>query len=581
MKKAFLVLLILLVACSLFAGGQRATAAAGPKVYRFAWAGDMSTLNAHSNMFIQVGDIYSYVHSGLYLRVPTRDRMNAELIPNIAGGEPIRINDRTWHIPIRRDAKWHNGEAINAHTFEYSYKMLLDPLLVNGMSSFMFAGQIDIVNGRAYFEQLREGNSPVAWADVGIKAINDYTLELRTIQAWGAEDVKRHFLDRSLFPVYEPFYEGGMNPERTMTSYATTLDTFMGAGPFFYDTWIPDSLHIYVKNPNHWLSHYYHFDRVEARIVPNMNARIQLFQTGEIDLLALDAVSYEMFRDDPRTRQSTSLQVVHMDMNSRNTNNPILANQNFRRAMYWAIDRGTIARIVGDMTPSPFYVNMEAAVEIDGQTVFYRDSPEGQANTPPNHGYDPARARQYFDQALRDVGQTRVSVSLHYSETVASYRIAAEFIQQSLPEIFGADRFELTLRTIPPGGFGAAVDYVNNPTGHDMNFISWGSTGSRTRPHRAFEYNISTYPETSRPNSLTVPEFDRVFAEADTEAVRNNPRRHLQLTGELERIYLEHVIQVPFWQVVSYTLYSERIITPVDRFVPILGWGAIFSDLVN
>ncbi|MCL2006583.1 MAG: ABC transporter substrate-binding protein [Treponema sp.] len=580
-KRLFALLLCLIVAASLFAGGGRQQAPTGPKVYRYTVTSDPPTLNAHNNTAVAIGDLYAWAHSGLYVRVPTPDRINSMLVPSIAGGEPIQINDWTWHIPIRRDAVWHNGDIINAHSFEYSYRMLLDPLLVNGMASFMFSGQIDVVNAREYFQQNQPGRTPVPWSDVGIRAINDHMLEIRTIQRWNAEDVKRHFLDRSLFPVYQPYYEAGMNASRTQTTYAATLDTFMGAGPFHYDTWMPQSLHIFEKNNDHWLSNLYHFTRVEVRVVGDMNARIQLFQNNEIDILSLDAISYELFRDDPRTRHSTSLQVVHMDFNSRNTNNPILANANFRRAIYYAVDRETIARIVGNMTPSNYYVNHEAAVTIDGQTVFYRDSPEGMANVLPNYGYDPARARQYFDTALREVGQTSVSVSLSYGEAIVAYRIAAEFLQQSLPALFGADRFTLTLRTIPPGGFDAAVNYTDNPTGHDMNFISWGSSGSRTRPHRAFEWNVSSYPEPDRPNPHTFAEFDRIFAEADTEAVRMNPRRHLQLTGDLERFYIENAIQVPFWQSRAFTLYSERLILPVDTFVPILGWGIHFADIRN
>jgi hypothetical protein len=53
----------------------------------------------------------------------------------------------------------------------------------------------------------------------------------------------------------------------------------------------------------------------------------------------------------------------------------------------------------------------------------------------------------------------------------------------------------------------------------------------------------------------------------------------IELTAQLEAMYLHHVIQIPLYQGVSYTLYAENLILPVDEYVPALGWGVRFADI--
>ena len=577
MKKKLLSLLLaatLLIPLTLATTACQTTdeQALGEKVFSIAWTTDATNLNAHSNVAIIVGDVYAYVHSGLYMRVPGADRRSSFLAPDIAASEPIQVDEWTWHIPIRPEAVWHNGSPINAHTFEYSYKMLLDPYLVNGMSNFLFAGQIDILNGREYFLQNNEGNDPVAWEDVGIRAVDDYTLEIVTVQRWLADDVMRHFLDRSVFPVYEPFYEAGMNEDRTQTTYATCINTFMGAGPFFYDTWVQDALHVYTRNHDHWMTEWFHFDSVEIRVTPDRNARVQLWESGDIFTLGLDAVTWPVYQYDPRIHANPTVSPIHFDINCRNYENPLLANRYFRRALLFAMDRETIADLAGGQRPAAYYVNYDAMAG----DIHYRSSPEGLANVLPNNGYDPALANEYLEKAFAEVGVTTAHIEFMYTETHATYKLIVEFLEQALPQLFGPERFSVTLNAVPAG---TPRNYEDAPTSFMLNPVSWGSTASRVRPFRAFEYVHSDYPEPTRPAPIIIPEFDELYRRANTEETRLNPQLMIELTAELEAMYLHHVIQIPLYQGVGYTLMSERLILPVDEHVSALGWGVRFADI--
>ena len=108
--------------------------ATGKGTLTFARTESIATLNPH----MYTSDIESccieYTGAALYGYFYNDDKSGVSLRACIADGEPIKMNDNgtVWQIKISPDARWANGEAITADDFMYSFKMLLDPKLVNG-----------------------------------------------------------------------------------------------------------------------------------------------------------------------------------------------------------------------------------------------------------------------------------------------------------------------------------------------------------------------------------------------------------------------------------------------------------------
>ncbi len=548
------------------------------KVYRFSDTFDVKSLNGQNDVNTLVHDILLYTHSSLYRMVPSDDGKAALYVGDLADGDPVTIDDGyTWHIKLRKDVVWHNGDPINADTMIYTFKMLIDPNLVNAMANFLYDREIKIKNGFEYYTQNQEGKPKVAWEDVGIKKVDDYTIEIITTQRYRPADVKRHFTDRSLFPVYEPLYEAGMNDSRTVTTYGSSLKEYMGCGPYFFDSWNQDANRVYVKNPDHWMADYFHYDRVEVRVTPDRNARVQMWENGEIDVMGLDSATLETYRDDPRTREYSSITPTHIDINSLKSTNPILRTMNFRRAMYWAMDRETIAELVGGI-PSPYYINNQAGAYPE-KGITYRMTDEAKAVIPPNNGYDPVKAKEYFDAALKEVGETKVTVELMHSDSSASSKLVGEYLQQALPQVFGADKFTLTLRAVPSANYSATKNHKQDPDSFEMAFGGWGASLSRVYPYAAFQYFVDAYA--SRPNSYISEDFDKQFAACQAEEVRLNPELMVKMTADLEAIYLRDVVNVPLYQSTAYTMYTERMVLPCPNYIPGFGFGTMFADIVE
>ena len=114
----------------------------------------------------------------LYGYFPSADYTACEIAGELAAEEPIQMDEegKVWHIKIRENAKWENGDAIDVDDVIYSFKMCLDPIMVNSRASQLASDYITITKASDYSHQGNAGT--VAWEDVGIKKADDYTLEL-------------------------------------------------------------------------------------------------------------------------------------------------------------------------------------------------------------------------------------------------------------------------------------------------------------------------------------------------------------------------------------------------------------------
>ena len=153
---------------------------------------------------------------------------------------------KVWHIKIRENAKWENGDAIDVDDVIYSFKMCLDPIMVNSRASQLASDYITITKASDYSLQGNAGT--VAWEDVRIKKADDYTLELQLDAHVTAEDIKSHINYVWTCLVHEPTYEACMSEDRSTNTYGSTREKYMSCGAFILDQWIAGSHFDMKKN---------------------------------------------------------------------------------------------------------------------------------------------------------------------------------------------------------------------------------------------------------------------------------------------------------------------------------------------
>ena len=595
MKKYIALLLILMMTAGLFAGCNKTTAGtesgngtdtgtpteSAKKIYYSCLSADHSSLNFLDNVDSPVETVATYCMSYLYRAYPDENGINYHYICDLAEELPIQIDEYNWQIKIRKDAHWENGDPINADTFMFTFKEQLNPIMAPRMSMFLFSNEITIVNAEAYAMQ---GNTnTVAWEDVGIKKVDDYTIQITTVDVNEQISVCKHFFSRNTVPVYQPLWEKCLSADGATTSYGADLDHFMGCGPYHFETWDYDSIQIYTKNEDHWLSDLFHFDEIQIRIVPEMNARVELWEQGLLDTLTPDASTLETYIDDPHLVSYGSTTVYHIDINCQNPNNPICSSDNYRKAIYHALNREVIAdSLFGHMEPSGVYVNTQAGM-LSTSGLTYRESKYGKevvdlVNSWGPYGYNPTLALEYLDKACEECGVPKdqvITLKFAFDPSDSAWKSTAQYCMEEFPTIFD-NRIQIEI--VNYSGISTTAYKQQGDDGWDLSPNDWSRGASRTYPYQCFYYYTSSY--SGSPNNYFNDEFDTQYAICDGMKLGDYDTL-LQETQKLELIYLQHVVQCPVVQNINYELQSDRLILPVSTYIPGFGWGACYGDIVE
>jgi len=558
------------------------------KIYYTYLTGDVDTMNGMGTVLDANSVPLSWCNSTLWIAVPNEDGMGYHYIPDLAEDMPKKIDDLTWEFTIREEAKWSNGDPINADTYMYTFKTILDPKMVNAMAIFLADNNITIKNAYAYMLQgTADYPDAMDWEEVGIKKIDDRTIQITTETPVNEKDFCTHFTARSNYPVHPELFEECLSSDRLTTTYGSDLEHWIGCGPYTFDSWEYDNLHVYTKNEDHWLAEYFNYDEVQVRIVPEMNARVQLFESGQLDSLSPDSNTIEAYIDDPRMVSYPSTMVYDYDINVKNTSNPLSGNNNFEKAMYHAMNREVIARdIFGYMEPTGTYINGQAGC-LSESGLTYRESKYGKEVRDMIEswsaegevcGYNPDLAYDYLMKAYADANLPEdyvLTVKVMHTEGGGTGGKLCEMLMAEWPTIFKG-KVQVEPFVVASG---MSLDMMElEPEAWDIVYMDWGRSLSRTLPYQVYYYHTKDY--TARPTYTYTDRFEAQFAAC--EAVKTaDYETILQETQKLEIIALEDVVSIPIVQAVNYELFADRLELPMKQYVPGFGWGSMFGDIVE
>ncbi len=595
MKKArlFALLLAAIMVLTMLAGcgGEPANPdtpadPAAKKVYKTYITSEVSSLNMADNVDSNSETPATYCLSQLYRSYPNEDGTNYIYICDLAAELPVQVDEYTWNIPLRKEAKWDNGDPINADTWIETFKARLNPQLAQRMATFSIDSSIVIAGAEDYFYQGTEGYpATVEWDTVGYQKVDDYTIQIKTVDANDQTSVIKQFMGRDQTPINTKMWESCLSEDGLTTTYGSDLEHFVGCGPYQFTKWEYDSMHTYTKNPDHWMAEYFKWDEINVRVVPEMNARVELFEKGDIMSLAPDANTIETYIDDPRMTTYGSLTVFHIDINCKNPTNPISGNLNYRKAIYHSIDREKAAAdIFGHMEPSGTYVNSQAGLLSDSG-LTYRESEQGQAVTKmvadwsaEGHttGYNPELALEYLNKALAEEGVTGpVTVKYAIDEGDLTWKALGEYLMEEWKVIFEG---KMNLEIVPYAGMSATDFKKQGDDKWDLSPNDWTRSMSRQYPYTCFLYYTKGY--SGAPNNYFDDEFEAQWAVCE-EAKLGDYTNLLKETQKLEEIYLEKVIHVPVCQAISYELFAEELELPVKTYIPGFGWGASYATIAD
>lgn len=538
---------------------------AGPKVLRLSGMPDEG-LNPHTNSSSETSTLISYINGALLDLVTNKKGDNIEFVPYHAKELPTSSDSKVWTFKLREGLKFIDGTPINAKTYEYSWKMLLDQKLANYGARILF-DSIPVLNAKNYFQ------GKAKWEEVGIKAKDDYTLEVTLETPMPRTDILVTFSGGgALSPVHEKLYEAGMKPDRSGTSYATTLETVPSSGTYRITSWVKDQSRVFEKNKDDIMASVYVPDRIESRVVTEAATRLQLFENKDIDSVSISGTSYDKYADDPRVVKGISNTVWGYYINSESEKNPILKNLDFRKALLYGMPREPIAKgIFKTFEPASYFISTACFVgdpTKGGQR--YRDTEQAKSLVK-GTGTDTALAKQHFDKAYAANGNKKITVTITYFDAQDTMKRTAEVTQEELQKLFGADKLEVKLRAIPANA--AYQSY------YDGDFdIGIGARSQNTfNPWSSMTVYTSTFPQ--KAERFYNKEFDDLQTRTTKGDLMLKDKERIDALVQMEKMLLDYVPFVPLFQNNNASMYSSKLeLIAGGKFLPAVGFSVLQAD---
>lgn len=400
----------------------------------------MNTLNStYSNEF----SLINHMYDKLYM-------LDENDVPQLSAAETVDISDDqlvyTFHL--REDGMWSNGDPVTAGDFAFAWQQALNPDVAADYAYFLYF----IKNAEAYYNyqgyaadpeaweeanaELEEPQDPPAevnWEDVGIKVIDDLTLEVTldhpTVYA------PFMFAFGTMAPINQAFYE-----ECGQDLYNSDAEYFCTNGAYVMTEWVHDSQIVLEKNPNYRNKDSLPVDTLNFRIISDGQTALTSFLAGELDMTELGTQQIVQQAEDAGYEIKS-----YSDGSSFyamvNCSDPQLSNVNLRRALALGFDKQGFIDVAIGLPYSPMKAFTAPAVNGADGTSFSEAllEHEGVDAMAPVNG-DVEAAKGYLETALSELGITadQLTLSIDCGDS-ADAQTQAAFLQNQWLENLGIE----------------------------------------------------------------------------------------------------------------------------------------------
>ncbi|MCT4564322.1 MAG: ABC transporter substrate-binding protein [Maledivibacter sp.] len=541
------------------------------KIIRTAITKDIVTFNPQRYDSITNAEMIRLCSGRLYSTIPNEDFSSYVLKGEIADGEPIQVDQlgKVWRIVINRNAKWDDGTPITSEDIIHTFKSMFDPILQNPKSSNLISSHITILNAKEYFNQ-RNKQEIVKWDDVGVKKIDEFTVELETVESHDSIEVMMHFVNAASSIVRKETHS--LYTNNGNTDYGNDVLKFSSSGPYILREWVKGKKIRFIKNPYYIYEEHIKLDEFHVIIEPDEKKCIEYYNYDLIDYIEISKSNLCMIDEDEQVIVAPHKIINGISINTSNPNQAILKNKKFRNALYYGINRLELANILGEV-PANYYLSTARIIDRkNGKS--YRSTKKAQELVEENHSYNKVFAIQQFEEALRETSVNKVSITL-LCPNEANSKVIADYLKASFEEIFSG-RLALKIEIVDFLDMRKKMKMWEEDSGsYELGFCGWG--GSTLAPWNALKYFTSNYPQKNEPFSNA--DFDELFYRASYGDQRFESNERLDITCAMEKILMDEKPYIPVTEKTVYYIKKQYVKLSFDHYIPVIGFGFKYCDI--
>ena len=412
---------------------------------------------------------------------------HSNILPAMAESWTTSDDGLVWTFKIRQGQKWydHNGNEVaevTANDWVNGLKLVCDPKTSSGTYD-----QVKIIAGvEDYYAALMAGEE-ASFDDVGVKAIDDYTLEYTLVRP------TPYFLGGLVYVCWMPAYGPLIDSLVTETGndFGTAIDKIYSRGAFILTEWEPQVKQTLVKNENYWDADRVYIDRIEktynaeaATLAPTMILRDEIdYAKISNDILddwkANNADYLSKSREDFMWHYfyCFDFRPTYPDEYNPQDWMRCVLNSNFRHAIVSAFDREFVVQSAVDQESYESLLQHSitpagACYNADGVDFADLEAFDGIEEV----FYNTDKALEYKEKAMEELSAAGVSfpvtVLVSYQSGEKNYENECVIVKQQLEKVLGTDFINIELWAGPSENF---LSETRNAGKYSFMRVRWGA----------------------------------------------------------------------------------------------------------
>ncbi len=245
------------------------------------------------------------------------------------------------------------------------------------------------------------------------------------------------------------------------------------SGGYTLTTYIPNNEKVLTRNPAYFDKDCKLFDTVTIRVVESALVDDQLWETGEVDYTDVSESTLSTIMSDPNNKwndylvesrlepYATNLLFNYNKMNEDGTPdtnwNTAVANEAFRKSIYWGLDLTNIWYSGNPINPLNLeslgftckdFVFFENGDDYSSHVISQLDIPESDGKSP--RRYQPDKAEQFKQQAMEELSAKGVTFPItidYYIKAGVETAVDTATIMKEIFEALGTDYITFNIKT--------------------------------------------------------------------------------------------------------------------------------------
>ncbi len=392
--------------------------------------------------------------------------------------------------------------------------------------------------------------------DIGVKALDDYTLEFTL------ESSRPYFISMVSFGPYMPVY--GEFLEECGDKFGTSNEYLLYCGAFILSTYEPQQQRVLTKNESYWDKDNVFLDAVQMTYNAEASSiAVTMYQSGEVDQADVSSNLLTAMLEDSATadlihptRADTSYAywyLFNFDANFDEEYEPdnwtiAVNNENFRQSIVHAFNRLPALATNDRVDPESLKNNTITPAGFASASKDYAYYGDLAAYTEGDN-YDEELALEYKEKAIEELtaaGATfPIKMLMCYNPTTSNWAEECQVVEQTIENILGSDYVDIIIEAGPETGFLGAIRRSGNYAFMKCNWgadyadpETWTDPFSETSSY-SFIYE-SDDPTTQ---ALYAEYLDLVAA---AKAITNDMDERYEAFAAAEAFLLDHAFAIPF-----------------------------------